>query len=121
MAKDDYEVIVYKILLYYYAVMKRKVTFTKETFSKTISKAEIPEEYLADIFRLMQSEGLIEGACFTGAWGGIHIMASDESDVSITAAGIRYLKENSRMNKVGEALSKTPGLVASLIEIVKPF
>ena len=32
MAKDDYDVIVYRVLVYFYACMKRKIMFEEETF-----------------------------------------------------------------------------------------
>lgn len=121
MAKDDYDVIVYKVLLYYYAALKRKISFSEDTFAAAISKADIPDEYLVDILRMMQGEGLIEGVVTTKAWGGDYILVSEKSEIAVTAAGIRYLKENSAMKKIGEALKETPGIIASLISIVKPF
>ena len=120
MAKDDYDVLVYKILLYYYAVLKRKVIFDNAAFDELISKAEISIEYLYDIIRMMQDEELIEGAVLKIAWGQDSLLANNLSDIRITAAGIRYLKDNSKMKEVGKLLSGVPGLVASLIGIVKP-
>lgn len=38
MAKDDCYVIVYKMLLYFYAVLKRKVVFNELTFNKAVGK-----------------------------------------------------------------------------------
>lgn len=121
MARDDYDVIVYKILLYFYGVMKRKIAFQEASFNLILSRAEIPPEYLNDILRMMQSEGLIEGAKIIRAWGNDYVMANDISEISITAAGIRYLKENSTMKKIGEALGNIPGALANLISIVKPL
>lgn len=121
MAKDDYDVLAYEILLYYYAVLKRKIVFKDETFHALISKAEIPDEYLTDILRMLQNEGLLEGVRTVKAWGNEMILSSNLSDIRITAAGIRYLGENSRMKKIGETLSVVPGLISSLINIVKPF
>lgn len=121
MAKDDYDVIAYKILVYLYGVMKRKITFQEASFNMIVSRAEVSEEYLTDILRLMQDEGLIEGVTAVRAWGNDYILASDISEISITASGVRYLKENSTMKKVGSALEKTPGAISNLIGIVKPF
>ena len=121
MAKNDYDVIVYKILLYLYAVLKREIVFRKDTFDELISKADISNEYLADILRMMQDEGLIEGALIIRAWGGDSIIAGDMTRIRITAAGIRYLKDNSKMQKIREALVEIPGLAATLINIVKPL
>ena len=121
MAKDDYDVIVYKILLYYYAILKRKILFKRETFEALISKADISNEYLTDILRMMQGDGQIDGARFIKAWGGDSILVSDLSEISITAAGIRYLNENNVMKRIGKNISDIPGIAASLIGIVQPF
>lgn len=121
MAKDDYDVIVYKILLYLYAVLKRKISFDSATFGAMLSKNEISDEYLTDVLRMMQIEGQISGAQFVKAWGNEYILVSNLSDISITAAGINYLKENSVMQKIGSTLKESAGIVASLINIVKPW
>lgn len=118
MAKDDYHVIVYKILLYLYAVLKRKIVFDKKSFDAVLSKSTTSEEYLMDVIRMMQDEGLIKGACFTKVWGHEYVMASDISEITITPAGIAYLEENTMMKKVGSMLKEMPGMVSSLINIV---
>lgn len=121
MAKDDYNVIVYKILLYFYAILKRKISFRDETFQAAISKADIQDEYLTDVLQMMNDENLITGVRTVKAWGNERIMISKKSNISITAQGIRYLEENSKMKKIGEQLTSIPGLISSLIDIVKPF
>ncbi|MDO5014534.1 MAG: hypothetical protein Q4E28_01065 [Clostridia bacterium] len=42
MAKDDYDVIVFKILLYYYAVLKRKIVFEKTSLKYTVTDSDNP-------------------------------------------------------------------------------
>ena len=120
MAKDDYDVIAYKILVYYYGILKRAYVFQNEALNKLISKADIADEYFSDILRMMQGEGLITGAVFTRIWGNEYLLSNDTSEISITPAGISYLKGNSRMRQIGEKLKEIPGLVESLIRIVKP-
>ena len=63
MAKDDYDVLVFKILTYLSGVMQRKACFSKEGLNNLFPE-DIPEEYLLDIFRLMTASGLIEGLTF---------------------------------------------------------
>lgn len=121
MAKDDYDVIVYKILIYLYGVLKRKISFQEASFNLIVSRAEISEEYLVDILRMMQNEGLIEGAAIIRVWGNDYVLTNDISEISITAAGIRYLEDNSTMKKIGGILGKVPGAMANLISIVKPL
>lgn len=112
MAKDDYDVIAYKILVYLYACMKGKAVFNKEVFHKAI-KAEISDDYLTKILKLMKDEELISGAVITKAWGGAYILSSEISDLEITAKGIRYLNENDPIRKL---IISGGGIVAGLIE-----
>lgn len=115
MAKDDYDVLVYKILVYLYACMRRKALFTKEGFAHAIQKDKIDEDYLTDVLRMMQGEGLIEGLTFVRAWGQVYILASGMDDISITSSGIRYLKENAASKQVKQALLDAIDPIASLI------
>ncbi len=119
MAEDDFHVIVYKILLYLYGVLKRKFAFDMMEFDALISKRDISDGYLTDILRMMQEDKLIRGANFKKVCGNEHILTSDMSDISITSAGIEYLKENPMMQKVGSALKESAGIVHSLAKVVK--
>ncbi len=117
MAKDDYDVLVFKILTYLYACMKRKIVFDETVFSKTTGRDKISEEYFADVLRLMQGEGLIEGVGVVKAWGADYILASDLRDMSITAEGIHYLKDNSKMQEVKQALTDAADVISGLIPL----
>ena len=118
MAKDWYGVVVYKILLYLYACLKRRILFDKAVFRKAIGGEAVNEEYLVNIFRMMQEGGLIEGGVFTHAWGDTYILTSEESDFRITAAGIEYLEENDKMKKIGHFLMDRMDFIAGLISLV---
>lgn len=61
MAKDDYNVVVFKILTYLYACLKRTTLFDERVFKQIIDKQSIPDEYLTDILRMMTEEDLITG------------------------------------------------------------
>lgn len=117
MAKDDYDVIVYRVLVYLYAVMKRKIMFEDLTFQKAVRKNVESDEYFAEILQMMQEEGLIKGLVFCNAWGGDVLLASDVADAKITAAGIRYLNENDRMKKIADTLKESVDLIAKLAGI----
>lgn len=114
MAKDDYDVIVYRILVYLYAVLKQKIMFENLTFQKAVRKNVESDEYFTEILKMMQEEGLINGLVFAKAWGGIVLLASDISDAKITVAGIHYLNENSRMKQIGTMLKESVDLIAKL-------
>ncbi len=118
MAKDDYDVIVYKILVYLYGCLKRKTVFTQAVFDKTIKREQLDDGYLEDVIRMMTTENLITGTSFAKAWGNKYIMLSDYGDVEITPAGIHYLKENSSAQKVKETLLESTDMIAGLIEIL---
>lgn len=121
MAKDDYEVVTYRILVYLYACMKRKIIFDETVFRKTVRRNVEDDSYFTDIIRLIQSEGLIENVAIIRAWGNEYIIASDLADMSITASGIRYLKENSRMKQIGEMLKESADMMVSLATKVGLF
>lgn len=115
MARDDYDVIVFKVLLYLYARLKRKVVFSKDDFYKKIGYEFIHEDYFADILRMMAEDGLIENLIFTNTWSIECRLCSDIEDARITSKGIHYLKENSRMNMIKEFLLKDIDTVITLI------
>ncbi len=114
MAKDDYDVIVYRILVYYYACLKRKISFDNETFRELVSKHTDSEGYFNDILDMMQREGFIEGLSFHRAWGRDLLLTSDLDEARITPEGIHYLKENSAMAKAAEFLKNGKDLIAGL-------
>ena len=47
MAKDDYNVIKFKILVYLYGILKRRYTFTADEFNNLLERNNINDEYLS--------------------------------------------------------------------------
>lgn len=119
MAKDDYEVIVYRMLVYLYAVLKREIAFDAVTFAEAVRKDVKSRAYFDKALEMMQEEGLIRGLVFVPAWGGDVIMASGIQDAEITPAGIRYLKENARMKIVGRVLAEARDIIATLATVLQ--
>ena len=117
MAKDDYDVIVYKILVYYYACLKRRITFDKKVFEETVMK-EINQSYFNTVLYFMKEEGLITGLVFANVWGGEHILVTSLDRAEITPDGIHYLKDNSKMKAVGEHLKEAVDVIAKLASMV---
>lgn len=117
MAKDDYYAIAYRILVYLYACMKRKIMFDDVTFDSSVKKNVESDEYFTEVLRMMQVEGLIEGLVFVKAWGGDVVLASDIKDAKITVSGIHYLEENSKMKQIGEKLKESVDTIAKLATI----
>lgn len=118
MAKDDYDVILYRLLIYLYACMKRKIIFEEQTFSASVKKHVDSEEYFADIIRMAQEEGLIEGVTIKKAWGGDVIIASSLNHARITASGIRYLNNNCQMKAIGELLKESADIISKLAALI---
>lgn len=118
MAEDDYDVVVFKLLVYFYACLKCVTVFKQEEFDLITKKAGVNEQYLLDILHMMQNEGLIEGLSFTMAWGKVLILVGNVSDAKITAEGIRYLKENGQMEKVLAFLIDKADTIISLVKLV---
>lgn len=119
MAKDDYNVILYKILVYLYACMKRRILFNERTFREAVGKNAGSDEYLVSILYMAQRDGLIDGLAFQTAWGKTRILVSDIRDAEITSKGIEYLAENSMMQKVGRALRESADAIAELASIIQ--
>ena len=118
MAKDDYDAIVYRVLVYLYACLKRKILFEEETFQEAVRKNVESDGYFFDVLRMMQEEGLIKDLCFKKTWGGDMILISDISDARITPTGIHYLEDNDIMKKVGNILKGAADTIAKLAAII---
>lgn len=116
MAKDDYESVVFRILTYYYAILKRKAYFELPIFNEKI--LGIDDGYASEVLRLMQNDGLIEGAIIAKAWGNVYILATSPADIKITSAGISYLHENSTMKKLTSLFKETVGIIGDLVRLV---
>lgn len=119
MAKDDYSYIVFKILTYLYGCFKRKYSFDKDAFNKAVvRKEDIAEEYLIDILKNLSDEEMIKGLVFQKIWGGEYILISDLCDMKITAKGIRYLEDNSKMKQMKEHILESAGVITELVKLV---
>ena len=118
MAKDDYDYIVFRVLAYLYGCLKRQIVFNEAVFRTHIITKDVPEEYFTDVLRMMQGEGLIEGASFTKAWGNTYILISSLSDISITAEGVRYVLNNDVMKKIAKKVLENAGAICELVKLV---
>jgi hypothetical protein len=115
MAKDDYDVVLFKVLVYLYSVFRRKAPFIEEGFFHAVGNDCLPDGYLEDVLHLMSDEGLIKGAGFVKVWGEEYLLYTPLSDLEITHEGIQYLKENSVMEKLKNYFLEHPGVITSMI------
>lgn len=114
MAKDDYDVIVFKILTYLYAVFKGKEVFIQKNYDYAIGRKDINNDYLNRIYKAMSDEGLIEKLSFTKTWGATYIPLFEENELAITPKGIHYLEENDKMKVVGNYLKDKADSIINL-------
>ncbi len=99
MAKDDYFVIVYRILAYLYTQLKGGNLIDPAMLGADGPLCKgIPERYWCYILGNMQSQGYIRGVTIQKAWGGATFVTVTR-ECEITPLGIEYLTENSNMKK----------------------
>ena len=67
--QDDYAYLNFKILTDLYACFKRRCGFDEAVFHRKLLDGKLSDEYLTDVMRLMQNEGLIKGAGFHSQMG----------------------------------------------------
>lgn len=117
MAKDDYDYLVFRILVYLYACLKRKCGYDSRTLARKVAGRGVQEDYFEDVLRMMQEEGLVSGLQFTQAWGREYLLVDGLEQLRITPAGIRYLLDNGKMQKIGKMV--TEGAPGALLELVR--
>ena len=103
MAKDDYYVIVYKILAYLYVQLKAGENVDPKMIAHDGSLFKINERYWTYIIENMANQGFIEGVSLARAWGR-ELMVTDMSGCRITPAGIAFLCDNNLMEKAKKFL-----------------
>ena len=101
MAKDDYFVIVYKILAYLYVQLKAGQPIDSDMLAAHGGLFHINESYHAYILTSLLDEGYIDGVR-TKAWGGEEFL--DLSQCRITPHGIAYIFENTLFEKAKKFL-----------------
>ena len=101
MAKNDYWVVVYKLLSYYYSQMKKGDPVNEEEISAFV--LGITQPYLLGIYRNLFDDGFLTGSRVVGdATGRSYI--EDFEAVRITTKGIEYLEDNTKMKQVYKIL-----------------
>lgn len=104
MAKDDYHVLVYRVLSYLYACLKSDSTPDVEYLKYGTDKFPIGEAYWHYLFRNLYKDGYIDGVALIPILGLNEKGAKLLPSLTITPKGIEYLQENSMMHKAMDAL-----------------
>ncbi len=110
MAKDDYFVVAYRILVYLYACVKSGVKPAEEVLSP--EKLDITPQYWLYVMEHLQSDGYITDIYFGRLLGGIPTVKIH--DLQITPKGIEFLQENSTMGKAKEFLKTLKEIIPGL-------
>ena len=105
MAKDDMDVIIYKILRYLYDCMKVGKGPTLEDMCYNSKLFNIPQTYWNHIIYELIKSGYVRGFIYRYTKDGLLITITDS--VAITLDGVHFLEENKRMKKVKEFLGKS--------------
>ncbi|MDD4508144.1 MAG: YjcQ family protein [Eubacteriaceae bacterium] len=98
MAKDDYYVIVYKIMAYLYIQLKAGEPVDTDMIRYDGKLFNINERYWTYIMRHMMEQHFVEGLSVTTAYGKT-VMIGCLEDCQITPDGIDYLCNHSLMQK----------------------
>lgn len=117
MAKDDMEVIIYKILSYLYSSLKAGHKTSLEEVAWRCKLFDITREYWIIVLKEMIDDGLVSGIKYVEAkdMEGIIVIGN----FSITKKGREYLTNNSTMAKVKEMLGS--GFEIALSALIGKF
>ena len=107
MAKDDYFVLVYKLLTILYTTLKNGKVVTDSEL-KELSEG-LPLNYWEYILKSLSEDGYITGVKPISSLSGNSIQITT---LQITPKGIEYLQDNSKMKKAKEVLKNIPQWIA---------
>ena len=107
MAKDDYFVLVYKLLAILYTTLKNGKVVTDSEL-KELSEG-LPLDYWEYILKSLSEDGYITGVKPISSLSGNSIQITT---LQITPKGIEYLQDNSKMKKEKEVLKNIPQWIA---------
>lgn len=114
MAKNDMEVIMYKILRYLYECMKLGVEPELEQFAWNPKLFDIPQSYWCKIIATLVRKGYITGFVVVDKTKDAPMLQTDRP-FEITFEGVQFLEENSRMQKAKEYCAETFNVILSAL------
>ena len=110
MAKDDYFVIVYKMLDYLYDCLKKGREPEAAALRHDGKLFRIHPQYWLYIIEHLLSGGYIEGLRITKAWG-METVVEDFDCCRITPDGIAYLEDNAKLQRAKKALKELKEII----------
>lgn len=109
MAKDDYFVIVYRLLKYLYECLKKSKTPSNEVLGADYFRIE--NDYWEYIIRNLVNDGYVEGAVLFPVLGKVDKAVKIGMNFRVTPKGIQYLEENSMFQKIKEAVKDISDII----------
>lgn len=114
MAKDDYFVLVYKILAYLYECIKGKKKLDFSYLQPMTKDFPVEEGYFYYIVENIYKSGYIEGITMVPVLGEPHPRIKYAENLCITPKGIEYLLDNSMMSKAKDFLKTVKETIPGL-------
>jgi hypothetical protein len=108
MAKDDYYVLVYRILTYLYNQLKAGEPV--DVSKLTPEWLGIPRSYFEFIFETLSEEGYVRDVAFDDMMDG----RTMSEDIKISPAGISFLHNNSTIQKVKNSIKGIADIVGNI-------
>ena len=105
MARNDMEVIMYKLLRYLYECMKNDIHPDLKKYGWKSELFDIPKAYWCKILHILIEKKLVTGFSVIKSKDGIQIQI--DSAVAITFEGREFLRDNSGMKKAEEYCKDT--------------
>lgn len=102
MAKDDYHVIIYKILAYLYQQLKNDNEIDTDYLVAHGKLFRINDKYYLYIMKNIIDSGLVDGVEVVEDMSGIYVDKLDQ--IEITPKGIEYLLDNRFIEKAKQFL-----------------
>lgn len=111
MAKDDMNLIMFKVLAYLYECMVNGIAVQNKNFKveNNFFAEGLNQQYLNDICSMLEDKGYTKGFKFVNTWG-IEVIALSYS-AKVTPEGFEYLKENTAMKKAYNYLKEVKGWI----------
>lgn len=114
MSKNDYFVLVYRILAYLYECLKEGEKPDSEYLTYDTKEFPVGEEYWSYIFENLLKDGYIEGVTLVPILGQTVKGVKLTKNIRITPKGIDYLQNNSAMSRANDFLKTIKEIVPGL-------
>ena len=114
MAKDDYHVIAYRILIYLYACLKQGQKPSMEYLHHSTDDFPVGKYYWHYILENLYKEGYIDGVVLVAVLGQTYKSVKTTEALSITPKGIEYIQENGTMQKAKKFLKELKEIIPGM-------